>query len=127
MVLELREHPGQDSVLGYGAEGCWSAAPAHGRWHGLERLHRRGGRCGTSDRYVADAGASRPQQLMLTSFDDSNTECDAISYIICTDIGYDHTLALLVGMFVPNARTLSHPYHGLLDALTLCTLCAVGC
>ena len=42
-------------------------------------------------------------------------------------IGHDHTLALLMGMFVPNARTLSHPHHGLLDALTLCTLCAVGC
>ena len=37
-------------------------------------------------------------------------------------IGYDRALALLVGMFVPNARILSHPHHGLLDALTLCTL-----
>ena len=47
--------------------------------------------------------------------------------LVCT-IGYDHKLAsLFVGMFVPNARTLSHPHHNLLDALTLCTLCAVGC
>ena len=30
-------------------------------------------------------------------------------------IGYDHPLTLLVGMFVPNARTLSHPHHGLLE------------
>ena len=41
-------------------------------------------------------------------------------------IGYDHPLTLFVEMLVPNARTLSHPHHGLLDTLN-CTLYAVGC
>ena len=30
-------------------------------------------------------------------------------------------------MCIPNVCTLPHPHHGLLVALILCTLCAVGC
>ena len=54
----------------------------------------------------------RPQRLLLR--------------LLMYTIGYDHPLTLFVGMLVPNARTLSHPHHGLLDALN-CTLYAVGC